>query len=350
MKTKMKYTAIIMAAFLMFSGAAIAQNSSNSTEDDNISDNTSEPASQLGEGVRAFNFNIKGLPATPDSAGDSEVDGETEYEIEPDSDENFTISEDEAQRVAIKELGSTEWDLVSSERGDNGVYEFDYKRGESEATVEVDGSTGKVVTLEGEVEYESETREESVVQLSGFVEFTSGGYGLEVESEESEGEVDFVATIKEPEEDATTQQIDRIPVKEDVEVESGKHTVNLEVVRNGEKVLERTREINIPETEKDDSETNYEKAPEDMTREELVEEVEKLREKVRELTEDTAESGDERRQGPPEDIPSNPGEGTKESGKSDNASDEKQRPPSEAPGNSSNRPGFVNDLLGGLFG
>jgi hypothetical protein len=279
MKTSIQYLAVIMSAFLMLTGAAMAQNSTNSTEDEFSSNNTSEDASQLGEGVRAYNFNIQGLPA--------------------------------------------------------------------QAALE-----GPVNSADQEDDSEAERTDEPVVRLSGFVEFNTGGYEVDVETEEENNTVDFTVTIEEPEESAT-QAITRAPVEENFEAEPGNYTANLEVVRNDETVLERTEEVTVPESNEESE--RFEQDPENMTREELIEEVRDLRERVSELTEDAEESGEER-EGPPEDIPANPGqededEESNESEESESENESQEGPPSETPGQgNSNRPGFVNNLLRGIFG
>lgn len=283
MKTSIQYLAVIMSAFLMLTGAAVAQNSTNSTEDEFSSNNTSEDVSQLGDGVREYNFNIQGLPA--------------------------------------------------------------------QAALE-----GPVNSADQEDDSEAERTEEPVVRLSGFVEFNTGGYEVDVETEEENNTVDFTVTIEEPEESAT-QAITRAPVEENFEAEPGNYTANLEVVRNDETVLERTEEVNVPESneEAEEDSERFEQDPENMTREELIEEVRDLRERVSELTEDAEESGEER-EGPPEDIPANPGqededEESNESEESESENESQEGPPSDTPGQgNSNRPGFVNNLLRGIFG
>ncbi len=289
MKTKTQFIAVTLSALLLMSGAAMAQNSSDTELGDNISSNdTDDSESRLGDGVRSYSFDIQGLPAGAALKGPS-------------------------------------------------------------SSAEEDPS-------------EVERAEEPVVRLSGFVEFETGGYEVEVESEEENRTVDLTVAIEEPEE-AATQQVTRLPVEENVEVEDGSHTVDLEVVRGNETVLERTKEVKVSSTEEDESQ--YEKSPENMTREELVEEVRDLREKLAELTGDDESDSEDKQgeQGPPEDIPANPGQGedeedseeaneTEESDETagNETEDSSEGPPSEAPGNSERRPGFVNNLLSGLFG
>lgn len=358
MKTNMQYIAVIMSAFLMLTGTALAQNTTNSTNSNLPSNNTSENSSQLGDGVISYNFNIQGLPAEASNSDDQEVDAEREFEADPDENENFTISEDEAERSALEALGSEEWNLDSSEKSD-GLYVFEYQRGESEAEVEIDGSTGEVTSLEGEVEYEpEESRDDPVIRLSGFIEFNTGGYEVDIESEEENSNADFTVRIEEPEESAT-QAVTRTSVEEDLEAESGRHTVNLEVVRDGETVLQRTKEVTVPESQEDSESSEednqrFEQDPENMTREELIEEVKDLREQVLDLSEsmNRPDEDSNQRQGPPEDVPGQPGEDEEENESESNESEERgQGPPTDTPGQGSdNRPGFVNNLLNGIFG
>ncbi len=285
MKTKTQFIAVTLSALLLMSGAATAQNSSDTELEDNISSNdTDDSESRLGDGVRSYSFDIQGLPVGAALKGPS-------------------------------------------------------------SSAEEDPS-------------EVERAEEPVVRLSGFVEFETGGYEVEVESEEENRTVDLTVAIEEPEE-APTQQITRVPVEENLEVEEGSYTVDLEVVRGNETLLERTKEVKISSTEEDESQ--YEKSPENMTQEELVEEVKQLREKIAELTGEETDS--EERQGPPEDIPANPGQEGDDDSEEANETEESDEtegnetedsslgPPSETPGQgNSNRPGFVNRMLGGLFG
>lgn len=289
MKTKTQFIAVTLSALLLMSGAAMAQNRSDTDLEDNISSNdTDDSESRLGDGVRSYSFDIQGLPAGAALKGPS-------------------------------------------------------------SSAEEDPS-------------EVERAEEPVVRLSGFVEFETGGYEVEVESEEENRTVDLTVAIEEPEE-AATQQVTRVPVEENVEVEDGSYTVDLEVVRGNETVLERTKEVKVSSTEEDESQ--YEKSPENITREELVEEVRDLREKLAELTGDDESDSEDKHgeQGPPEDIPANPGQGedeedSEEANKTEESDetagneteDSSEGPPSEAPGNSERRPGFVNNLLSGLFG
>lgn len=359
MKTTLEYLAVFASLALLLTGTALADSGHNATHEFEFSDNSSEAESQLGDGVRAYNFVIRGLPAQaavegPDNSG--EVDAEKEFERrEADANTNFSVSQEEAIKMAKKELGSTEWNLESTDRDEeDGLYEFSFIRGESEAEVVVDASSGEVIALEGEVEYEpEERREEPVVSLSGFIVFNSGGYEVDVESEEENNNVDFTVNISEPE-GMTTQAITRVPVKETEDVEPGTSNVNLQVVRNGETVLERNRELEIPDTrseeDKEDHKTEFEQDPANMSRQELVKEVKELRERVRELE---AELGDEAGEAP--ESPGPPGERDDEEtedGETENESgDDSEGTPSEAPGQGSNRrPGFVNNLLSGLFG
>lgn len=359
MKTKTQHLAVILSVFVLMTGAVVAQNSSdNETEVNSTPEDQESVQSKLGDGVRSYNFVTKGLPAQASEEAEEvgEVDAEREFEKEPDSDTNFSISESEAQNIALKELGSQEWNLTESENSSDGVYEFSFEAGESEAEVNVDGSSGEVTKLEGEIEYEpeeSEKRDSAVISLTGFIEFNNGGYELEVESEEEDDTVSYTVTIKDSEGPAT-QAITRKEISEQVEAEAGTYNVNLNVVRDGETVMEQTRKVEVPDagssSEEEDSE-RFEQNPENMTRDELIEEVRDLRERIRELTASESDEEDSERQGPPEEVPANPGQEDEGSNESEAENESRQGPPSETPGQgSSNRPGFVNNLLRGLFG
>ncbi len=297
MKTKTQFLAVTLSAFLLMSGAAMAQNSSDPDLEDNISSNdTDDSDSRLGDGVRSYSFDIQALPVGAALKGPS-------------------------------------------------------------SSAEEDPS-------------EVERAEEPVVRVSGFVEFETGGYEVEVESEEENRTVDLTVMIEEPEE-ADTQQVTRVPVEENIEVEEGSYTVNLDVVRGSQTVLERTKEVKVASSEEENSEKD--KDLENMTREELIDEVKQLREKLEELRGDESDSEDnEQRQGPPEDLPANPEQGDDEDDREETnetdtgneetneteteepegneTEDSSEGPPSEAPGNSDNRPGFVNNILSGIFG
>lgn len=344
------YLTVFISLFLLMAGAVSAQTS----QDFEVSGESQDAESQLGEAVQSYNFVIRGLPAEADIEGPSnsgEVDAEREFENEPDENTNFSLSEEKALEAARESLGSDEWDLEDSSRDDeDGVYEFEFTAGESEAETEVDGSSGEVISLEGEVEYEpeeQERREDSTLSLSGFVVFDSDNYEVEVESEDREDSVDFTVVI-EGENESDSEGETRAPVEETEEVGPGTYNVNLEVVRDGETVLQRSDEVTVPESETEEAEESDEvrEDPEDMTREQLIEEVKSLREQIRELQEDTQSNGE---QGPPSDVPAEPSEDEETEEEESDESEDSGRP-TEAPGEgSSNRPGFVNDLLNGLF-
>lgn len=355
MKTKTQHLAVILSAFVLMTGAVVAQNSSgNETDINSTLNDTEDIQNKLGEGIRSYNFVTKGLPsqASEEAEETGSIDAKKEFEREPDSNTNFSLSESEAEEKALEELGSSEWELVESDKSSDGEYEFTFKAGESEAEVSVDGSSGEVTKLEGEIEYEPEEKEKRdspVISLTGFIEFNNGGYELEVESEDEENTVTYTVTIKESEGPAT-QVITRKDISEQVEAEPGTYNVNLNVVRDGETVMTQTREIEVPETGEDSEDSDserFEQNPENMTRDELIEEVRDLRERIRELT---ASESDER-QGPPEEVPANPGQEDEDSNESESENESQQGSPSETPGQGSdNRPGFVNNLLRGLFG
>lgn len=345
MKTKTQHFAVILSALVLMTGAVVAQNSSdNETDINSTLNNTDNISSELGDGVRAYNFVIKGLPAQASEEAEEigKVDAEKEFETEPDSNRNFSISESKAEEIAIEELGSNEWNLTDLEKSSEGVYEFSFKAGESEAEVNVDGSSGNVTRLEGEIEYEpkdSEKRESPVISLTGFVEFNTGGYEVDVESETEENTVNLTVKIEDPEGSAT-QAISRVPVKETLETEGGDYTVNLNVVRGSETVLQTTEKVTIPESSEEKEDSRFKQDPENMTREELVEEVKDLRERIIALTKDPVSqpdgADDNQKQNPPKDVPAQPEDEDKDS---------------ETPGQgNSNRPGFVNRILEGIFG
>lgn len=363
MKTKTQHIAVILSVFVLMTGAVVAQNSSDNETDVNSTLNDQDKVqNKLGEGVRSYNFVTKGLPAQASEEAEEtgSVDAEKEFEREPDSNSNFSISESEAQELAIDELGSSEWNLTESDKSSEGVYEFSFEAGESEAEVNVDGSSGEITKLKGEIEYEpeeSEKRDSPVISLTGFIEFNNGGYEVEVESEEEENTVTYTVTIKESE-GAATQAITREKISEQVEAEGGTYNVNLNVVRDGETVMEETRKVEVPETGEEEKEDDSSQDLENMTREELIEEVKDLREQVRELRSNGDNEDSNGRQGPPENVPAQNGnddnsedssEVENESSEAENESSEES--PSETPGQgNSNRPGFVNNILRGIFG
>lgn len=334
MKRLAVYTAVFMAVIAL-SGLGASQ-SLNTAQND------------LGDDVQAYSFAMTGLPSP---AYEGEVDAEKEIEVEPDDIESFNISQEKAVETALEELGSEEWNLTSAEK-DEGLYSLEFTAGESEAEVEVDGSTGNVVSLEGEVEYEP--RDEATVQLKGFIRFEDVGKEVEVESESEDGKVDFTVTIKS--ENSSNQMRS---IREVEEVDPGDQTASLEVVRDGDVVYSDEKQFNIPETEEDSEEEQEQERLQNMTREQLIEEVQELRTEVEQLKERVSDREQER-EGPPEDIGNKPepepepeDEAENETGEEDSSeSDEENETgqgPQEAPG-ADNRPGFVNNLLGGLFG
>ena len=183
---KYKTTLILVTALLLLSSAALAQDLST---DDDVPE---EPETDLGEGVLAYNFVMRGLPA---SSGE-EVDVERSFEVEADENENFSISQEEAVQAALDELGSSEWELDEAEQSE-GLYELTFVRGDSEAEVVVDGSTGTIVEFEAEVEYEP--REEASAVLSGFVQFSSDRFELDtdIDVNEEENTAQFEVEIEE---------------------------------------------------------------------------------------------------------------------------------------------------------
>lgn len=352
---KSKTSIVLVTALLLLSSVAVAQSSDNP-------DNSQE--SDLGEGVLAYNFVMRGLPAS----NGEEVDVERSFELEADENENFSISQEEAVQNALDELGSSEWDLDEAERSE-GLYELTFVRGESEAEVYVDGSTGRIVEFEAEVEYEP--LDEASAVLSGFVQFSNDRFRLDtdIEVNEEDNEARFEVEIEEDDE-AGSDVVTRRSIREFEDAEPGQYTGVLEVVRDDEVVHTERQEFRVPGPVENDSETeeseDESEALEEMSRDELIEEIRDLREQVQSLREQVSDRGPEERPAPEtpgEDEEESEDEETEESEdeesedvddseseESDSNESESQGRPEEAPGNSENRPGFVNRMLSGLFG
>jgi len=374
------YTSLILVtALLLLSSAVIAQSSGNPG-------NSME--ADLDDGVLAYNFVMQGLPAS----NEEEVDVERSFENEADENESFSISEQEAVQTALEELGSRKWDLGDAEQSE-GLYELTFARGESEAEVSVDGSTGRIVEFEAEVEYEPQ--EESSAVLSGFVRFANSRYNADtdIEVDEESNEAFFEVEIEE-EGDVGADVINRQDIREVEDAEPGEYTGTLEVTRDGEVVHTEKQDFRVPgpvseedseededteseeteETEDEGVEVEDEEASdteeteesseglEGMSRDELVGEVRSLRAEVSRLESELEDSRDERDEtGSEEESESDSVEDDFETEDEEENSTERQNDSDESsiqedsdettasPGSSENRPGFVNRLLSGLM-
>ena len=368
------YTSLILVtALLLLSSAVIAQSSGNPG-------NSME--ADLDDGVLAYNFVMQGLPAS----NEEEVDVERSFENEADENESFSISEQEAVQTALEELGSRKWDLDEAEQSE-GLYELTFARGESEAEVSVDGSTGRIVDFEAEVEYEPQ--EESSAVLSGFVRFANSRYNADtdIEVDEESNEAFFEVEIEE-EGDVGADVINRQDIREVEDAEPGEYTGTLEVTRDGEVVHTEKQDFRVPgpvseedseeeeteETEDEVEEVDDEEASdteeteesseglEGMSRDELVGEVRSLRAEVSRLESELEDSRDERDEtGSEEESESDSVEDDFETEDEEENSTERQNDSDESsiqedsdettasPGSSENRPGFVNRLLSGLM-
>lgn len=344
---------VLAVALLLLSGIVAAQGLDEGP-------GVSPESSDLGEGVIAYNFVMQGLPGEAvESSNAGEVDFERSFETEEDENESYSTTEEEALETAREELNSSEWQLEESDRSE-GLYEFEFVRGESEAKVVVDGSSGEIIEFEAEVEWEPGNSEPSAV-LSGFIQFSSLGYEVDsdVEVDEESNQVNFEVVI-ENDDEIGADQVNRKSVRESEEVEPGSYTAILEVVRDDEVVHTEEKEIRVPGASEDENET--EDNLENMSRDELIEEIRDLREEVERLREEISgdsedDSGLEEGPGLPDDT--DPEDDEEEENESDESEEEEtensqdsseQGPPEAAPGNSENRPGFVNRLLSGLFG
>ena len=397
---------LVTALLLLTSGVAAQEQALNQTQD-NV----------LGDDVIASNFVMRGLPGS----SQEEVEADRSFEQEEDGDESFNLTEDEAVEIAREELGSSEWNLEDSERSE-GLYEFEFVRGESEAEVSVDGSSGRIVEFEAEVEWEPENEEPSAV-LSGFIQFSREGYEVDtdIEVDEENSEASFEVEIEQDEVGA--EVINREEIREFEDAAPGSYTGRLEVVRDDEVVHREEQEFRVPgptenesdeeESEDDDSEESEEseESLENMSREELIEEVRSLREQVQSLQnridsgrpespgnrpdgidnpEDESEDDDseeseeseesenetedeenETEETESEDETETDSDDSEESEESENETEDEENeteetesenetetdsddseesgPPTGAPGNSDQRPGFVNRMLSGIF-
>lgn len=336
---------VLIAALLLISSAAVAQTSDTSGE---------TPETELGEGVLAHNFVMRGLPAS----NGEEVDVERSFEVETDEDESFSISQEEAIETALNELGSSEWDLDEAERSE-GLYELEFVRGESEAEVYVDGSTGRIVEFEAEIEYEP--LDESSAVLSGFIQFSSDRFEVDTDIDVNEDSNEAYVEIEiEESSDAGSDVVTRRSIREFEDAEPGEYTGILEVIRDDEVVHSERQRFQVPgpvegeETESGDSEEDSE-GLEEMSREELVNEVRDLRAQVERLRQQVSEGVDR----PQPDTPAEPDEDVadrdsteeneQEADESVDSEETEEADVDQTPGNSENRPGFVNRMLSGLF-
>lgn len=211
------------------------------------------PQSELGENVISHNFVMRGLPAS----NSEEVEVDRSFENEPDSNESFNLSEDEALEIALEELGGDEWKLEEVE-ADDGVYEFELIRDESEAEVSVDGSSGRIVEFEAEVEWEPENEGSSAV-LSGFIQFSREGYEVDtdIDVDEENREASFEVEI-EQEDEVGASVVTREEIREFEDATPGSYTGTLEVIRDDEVVHTEEQEFRVPgpvDNESDDSES-----------------------------------------------------------------------------------------------
>lgn len=360
---------ILVTALLLLTSGVVAQQA-----DTEIQQETS--TGELGENIIASNFVMRGVPGS----NQEEVEADRSFETEADSDESYNLTEDEALERAREELGSSEWDLEDSEQSE-GLYEFEFARGESEAEVSVDGSSGRIVEFEAEVEWEPENDEPSAV-LTGFIQFSREGYEVDTDTnvDEENREALFEVEIEQQDE-IGGEVINQRKIREFEDAEPGEYTGTVEVIRDDEVVFSDQQEFRVPgpeenesegpeneeseESEEDESEENEteeetedesEESLEEMSREELIEEVRSLREQIETLREgsDSENSQNpETPRGPPEDSPEDEEseqdeENETEESEDEEQSDENQRP-TEAPGNSDQRPSFVNRMLSGIF-
>lgn len=317
--------------------------------------------SDLGEGVIAYNFIMRGLPA---SDGE-EVKLERTFEAEESSNQSFLISQEEAIGIAIDELGSSEWELDEAEQ-DDGLHELEFTRGDSEAELEIDGSTGTITEFEAEVEYEPQ--DEASAVLSGFIQFSNDRYEVDtdIEVNEETNEAYFEAEIEE-ENDAGATVVSRESIEEFEDAEPGKYTGTLEVIRNNQVVHTEKQEFNVPGPRSNTSEESEEthEELEEMSRDDLIEEVRALRAQVESLKDQLSQTQSEETSSNPEQDQANEtdeetNEDTEELGEeqdsedledsTEQSDDEDDIQEPETPGQSDNRPGFVDRMLSGLIG
>lgn len=360
--------ALITALLLLTSGVAAQEQASNQTQD-----------SVLGEDVIGSNFVMRGLPGS----SQEEVEADRSFEREADSDESYNLTEDDAVEVARDELGSSEWNLEDSERSE-GLYELSFVRGESEAEVSVDGSSGRIVEFEAEIEWEPENEEPSAV-LSGFIQFSREGYEVDTDIgvDEENSEASFEVEIEQDDE-VGAERITREEIREFEDAAPGSYTGRLEVVRDDEVIHTEEQEFTVPgpaenesedeeseETEEDESEEesgqdeseqneSEDQSLEEMSKEELIQEIRDLREQVQSLRDEASNSQqDQSDQAEPDsetEEPENETESEEEQESGEDESEEDSENESESsgpegtPGNSEDRPSFVNRMLSGLFG
>ena len=345
---------LVTALLLLTSGAAAQEQAPNQTQN-----------SVLGEDVLSYNFVMRGLPGS----SQEEVEADRSFEQEEDGDESFNLSEDEALEIAREELGSSEWNLEDSEQSE-GLYEFEFVREESEAEVSVDGSSGRIVEFEAEIEWEPENEEPSAV-LSGFIQFSREGYEVDtdIEVDEENSEASFEVEI-EQEDELGAEVINREEIREFEDAAPGTYTGTLEVVRDDEVVHTEEQDFRVPGPVENESEEeeDSEESLENMSRDELIEEVRSLREQVQSLQNridagrpespgnrpdgiDTPEEESDEDDSEESENETEDEENETEESESENETDDSESsgPPTGAPGNSDQRPGFVNRMLSGIF-
>lgn len=192
---------------------------------------------------------------------------------------------------------------------------------------------------------------QGVLLLDGHINFRTTGYSVDVSSSSMEDEVDFLVNISgnEDPDSIAGQAVTREKIIENVQRPPGNYTASVEVVYDGETLLEKSERVEVLEPD----------TVENMSREELENEVRELREKVGNLHSriDDLESTLEG-QAPPEGPQNVPDTGGESGGRGPPAGLEEQfgnnsgdsGRPEGVPGRNSNRPGFVESLLSGLFG
>lgn len=178
--------------------------------------------------------------------------------------------------------------------------------------------------------------------LDGHINFRTTGYSVDVSSSSTENDVDFLVNISGNEEPDSIagQAVTREKIIENVQRPPGNYTAGVKVLYDEGTLLEKSKRVEVPEPD----------TLENMSREELENEVRNLREKIDSLHSriDDLESSF-KSQNPPErpgnvpDTAGNPEVESRDSG-------EDLERPEGVPGRNSNRPGFVDSLLSGLFG
>lgn len=375
MKTESFHALVIFAALMFLSGAAVATNHTNDTEDV-----APPPAdSSLGDGVISSNFVLLGVAgpaadAIEKPSQEQESEGEVKIDKERDDNDNITINKSDAEQTARNVLSTPEqgeWMLEDSEtEEDDGYFKFEFvlegvNNTEGEAEVRVDGSTGEVFRHEEEIEREIEEEGEEArealeggaVSLKGHIAFRNGGYEVETEEEQEADSVTFTVRIESPEEDSmNTMAVDRKEIAESVEVESGTYDAAVKVVRDGEKIHSQSKQVTVRGTGEAEEESEEQQRQELMkkSKEELVKMILDLREEVEEGHEHSGEERDQEREERERRDLEEPEDETEESETEveaeANGTEAEAEVEREGPGSNSNRPGFVGRMLGSVFG